>query len=75
MMAAQLVAVGVPQSPLVPRGPLLSCNVVIKMPDGSRGEHNGFYYHRMDALDRAMELFPEAKVISVCGGKARMAAS
>lgn len=53
-------------------GPLLSCRVVIIMPDGSRGEHKGFYYHRLDALDRAMDLFPQAKVISVCGGKARM---
>lgn len=53
-------------------GPLLSCHVVIKMPDGSRGEHHGFYYHRLDALDRAMDLFPQAKVISVCGGKTRM---
>lgn len=58
----------------VKKGPLLACHVVIKMPDGSRGEHKGFYYHRLDALDRAMELFPDAKVISVCGGKARMAA-
>ena len=56
------------------RGPLLACRVVIKMPDGSRGEHAGLYYHRMDALDRALDLFPDAKVISVVGGKARMAA-
>lgn len=75
MSAHQLVAVGAPQPAPVPQGPLLVCRVVIKMPDGSRGEHNGLYYHRMDALDRAMDLFPEAKVISVVGGKARMAAS
>lgn len=74
-MVAQLATFGAPQPSLITQGPLLACRVVIKMPDGSRGEHKGFYYHRMDALDRAMDLFPDAKVISVVGGKARMAAS
>lgn len=74
-MAPQLAMAGAQQPAPVQPGPLLSCHVVIKMPDGSRGEHHGFYYHRLDALDRAMDLFPEAKVISVCGGKARAAAS
>ena len=74
MMATPLVPAGALQLAPVQRGPLLFCRVVIKMRDGSRGEHNGFYYHRLDALDRAMDLFPEAKVISVVGGKARMAA-
>ncbi|MDR3370699.1 hypothetical protein [Rhodoferax sp.] len=53
-------------------GPLLACSVVIRMPDGSRGEHNGLYYHRMDALAEAMDLFPGAKLISVSGGKSRI---
>lgn len=70
MMAAQMVAVGAPQFASVAQGPLLVCQVVIKMPDGSRGEHTGLYPHTLDALDRAMELFPEARVISVCRGKA-----
>lgn len=74
MMAAQLAIAGAPQPALVAQGPLLDCRVVIKMPDGSRGEHTGQYYHRMDALDRALDLFPEACVISVCGGKVRSAA-
>lgn len=74
-MTAPVVVCGAPPPALAASGPLLVCNVVIKMPDGSRGEHTGLYYHRMDALDRAMELFPEAKVISVCGGKARRAAA
>ena len=74
MMAAQVAMVGAPLPATDQRGPLLFCHVVIKMPDGSRGEHKGFYYHRLDALDRAMDLFPEAKVISVVGGKARKVA-
>lgn len=73
-MAVQLAIAGAPQPAPVAQGPLLICQVVIKMPDGSRGEHTGLYYHRMDALDRAMDLFPDAKVISVCGGKARRTA-
>jgi hypothetical protein len=58
MMAAQTVPVAQP--------PLLICRVVITMHDKSRGEHVGLYPHSMDALDRAMDLFPDARVISVC---------
>lgn len=74
MMAAQLAIAGAPQPAPARQAPLLICRVVIKMPDGSRGEHVGLYHHTLDALDRAMDLFPEARVISVCGGKARRAA-
>lgn len=73
-MAPQVAIAGAPLPALIAQGPLLICQVVTKMPDGSRGEHTGLYYHRMDALDRAMDLFPDAKVISVCGGKARRTA-
>lgn len=52
---------------------LVSCKVVIKMPDGSRGEHEGLYPHACDALDRALELFPEAKVIWVAVARGRRA--
>ena len=68
MMAAPMAVANAP-------GPLLACRVVIRMPDGSRGEHSGLYYHRVDALTRAMDLFPDAKVISVVGGKARRSAA
>ena len=71
MIAAPMVG-GAPQAAANAPGPLLSCSVVIRMPDGSRGEHNGLYYHRMDALAEAMDLFPGAKLISVVGGKARL---
>lgn len=74
MMAAPM-AMAAPQAAANAPGPLLACRVVIKMEDGSRGEHHGLYYHRMDALTRAMELFPTAKVIvSVAGGKVRRSA-
>jgi len=74
MMAAPM-AVAAPQAAANAPAPLLACRVVIRMPDGSRGEHHGLYYHRMDALARAMDLFPDAKLISVSGGKARRSAS
>lgn len=75
MMAAPM-AVAAPQAAANTPGQLLACRVVIKMEDGSRGEHNGLYYHRVDALTRAMELFPTAKmIVSVSGGKARRSAS
>lgn len=43
---------------------LVSCRVVIKMADGSRGEHEGMYANLDAAIDRALELFPEAEVIA-----------
>ncbi|WP_143541590.1 hypothetical protein [Rhodoferax fermentans] len=74
-MAAPM-AVAAPQAAANAPGQLLACRVVIKMEDGSRGEHNGLYYHRMDALNRALDLFPDAKVIvSLSGGKAHRSAS
>jgi hypothetical protein len=73
-MMAATIAGSAPQAAANTPGPLLACRVVIKMPDGSRGIHNGLYYHRIDALTRAMDLFPDAKLISVSGGKARRSA-
>lgn len=74
-MASQMVAAGAAQPALAAQAPLLICRVVITMPDNSRGEHVGLYHHSMDALDRAMDLFPQARVISVCAGRARRAAA
>ncbi|QDL53124.1 hypothetical protein [Rhodoferax aquaticus] len=56
-------------------GPLLlvHCRVVIKMPDGSRGEHEGLYPNACDALERALELFPEAVVVCVTAARGRRA--
>lgn len=57
---------------------LVSCRVVIRMPDGSRGEHEGMYPNLDVAIDRAIELFPEAEVIAFArafGRKQRRAAS
>lgn len=51
------------------------CNVVIKMPDGSRGEHTGLYPHSLDAYDRAVELFPDAQVVVVTVFRGRRAAA
>lgn len=62
-----------PQSAPVAQPPLLICRVVITMPDKSRGEHVGLYPHSMDAMDRAMDLFPEARVISVCAVRPKRA--
>ena len=36
----------------------------ITMPDGSRGQHMGFYAHVIDAVVRAMDYFPDARRIS-----------
>lgn len=55
---------------LVKRPRLLTCRVVITMPDQSKGEHVGLYRHSIDALVRAMDLFPQASKISVCAGRA-----
>lgn len=52
---------------------LKRCHVVIKMPDGSRGDHTGLYPNSWDALDRAIELFPEALVVSVTVARGRRA--
>lgn len=52
---------------------LQRCNVVIKMPDGSRGEHTGLYPHSCDAMDRALELFPDALVVCVTVARGRRA--
>lgn len=38
--------------------------VTITMPDGSRGQHMGFYAHVVDAIVRAMDDFPHARCIS-----------
>lgn len=55
---------------LVTRPRLLTCRVVITMPDQSKGEHVGLYPHSIDAIVRAMDLFPQASKISVRAGKA-----
>ena len=38
--------------------------ITITMPDGSRGQHMGFYAHVIDAVVRAMDYFPDARRIS-----------
>ena len=38
--------------------------ITITMPDGSRGQHMGFYTHVIDAVVRAMDYFPDARRIS-----------
>ncbi len=38
--------------------------IVITMPDGSQGEHNGLYSDGFDACICAMDLFPSAQRIS-----------
>jgi hypothetical protein len=48
---------------------LRKCHVSITMPDGSRGQHVGLYSHTIDALNRALEIFPEAKVVSVTASR------
>ncbi len=40
------------------------CLVTIRMPDGSVGEHTGIYSHSVDAVVRALELFPQACKVS-----------
>lgn len=59
-----LAAVETSQAPVITRPLLVSCRVVIKMADGSKGEHEGMYPSLEDALDRAIELFPEGEVIA-----------
>lgn len=58
----------------VTRPALVRCHVVIKMPDGSRGEHEGLYPHSFDALVRAQELFPQARVVCVTVARGRRCA-
>ncbi len=41
------------------------CHITITMPDGSQGRHTGIYPCSVDAVIYAMEVFPEAKRISV----------
>lgn len=59
-----LAAVETSQAPVITRPLLVSCRVVIKMADGSKGEHEGMYPSLEDALDRAIELFPEGEVVA-----------
>lgn len=59
-----LAAVETSQAPVITRPLLVSCRVVITMPDGSRGEHEGMYPNLEAAVDRAIELFPEGEVIA-----------
>ncbi|ARV17388.1 hypothetical protein AEP_00426 [Curvibacter sp. AEP1-3] len=59
-----LAAVETSQAPMITRPLLVSCRVVIKMADGSKGEHEGMYPSLEDALDRAIELFPEGEVVA-----------
>jgi hypothetical protein len=59
-----LAAVETNQTPVITRPLLVSCRVVIKMADGSKGEHKGMYPSLEDALDRAIELFPEGEVVA-----------
>lgn len=63
------------QATLAAKPALKRCHVVIKMPDGSRGEHVGLYPHACDALDYALEAFPEATVISVVVARGRRSAT
>lgn len=44
---------------------MLSCQVCITMPDGSRARHYGLYACTIDAIVSALELFPSAWKLSV----------
>lgn len=44
---------------------MVKCRVTITMPDGSRGRHEGLYRCTVDAVMRALDLFPQARKISV----------
>ena len=44
---------------------MLKCQVNITMADGSRGCHHGLYACTIDAVVRALDLFPSACKISV----------
>jgi len=59
-----LAAVETLQAPVITRPLLVSCRVVIKMADGSKGRHEGMYPSLDAAVDRAIELFPEGEVIA-----------
>lgn len=61
-----LAAVSTPTALALPltRPLLVSCRVVITMPDGSRGEHEGMYPDLEAAVDRAIELFPDGEVVA-----------
>lgn len=65
-VAPHLAAVG---EPLVPSHLRVFCRVSIRMRDGSRGVHADWYPHACDALNRALDLFPDAQVISVAASR------
>lgn len=44
---------------------MVKCRVTITMLDGSRGAHEDLYACTVDAIIRALELFPQARKISV----------
>lgn len=73
-MAATMPAIKPMPVRAVAQAALVRCHVVIKMPDGSRGEHEGLYPHSVDAVDRALELFPQASVVCVTVARGRRAA-
>lgn len=65
----------VAQDMAVPATTLRRCYVVVTMPDGSRGEHTGLYANTIDAVIRAQELFPEAKVEVAVQARGRRSAA
>lgn len=44
---------------------MIPFRIRITMGDGSRGEHFGLYGHWADAYNRAFDLFPQARSVSV----------
>lgn len=44
---------------------MIPFRIRITMGDGSRGEHFGLYAHGFDAYDKAVDLFPQARSVSV----------
>jgi hypothetical protein len=62
--APRVPAAGMPAQP-----GRVFCRVSIRMRDGSRGVHEDWYPHACDALNRALDLFPDAQVISVAASR------
>lgn len=46
---------------------MVHCKVTITMADGSKGEHEANYTDTVEATQRALDLFPDARKIKVLG--------
>lgn len=69
MPAAVVPPPAAADQPMAPGQVRVFCRVSIRMRDGSRGVHADWYPHACDALNRALDLFPDAQVISVAASR------